>query len=457
MRAALAAVLMASAVALPAQEQETAPPAREAATESVADLESQAARARNEENWVALYVASMKLRKYRPYEPAYMLDIIRAAAALDQRQTAFRFILLLQQQGLSYDLNEIEQTAGMRGSEAYDYLNKLLVEAGQAAGDGAPFLSLPGRPVDIGDVAWDGSRQRFLLGTRSEGKLLAVADDGSSELLLQADADNGLWSIDGLAVDASRNTLWVASSASPAFDEYSPADAHRGALFRFDLKSLQLLDRYNLGVDGLPHSLGSVAVTEAGDVYVIDRALPMIHRKAADGDRLEVFVAMPKLVALTDLAVTPDNSRLFVADAVTGILAIDPQAGGAALLQGPESLNLYGVYGIDFDDGNLVVTQSGISPQRILRLALDNTGTKVEKVSPLAVALDGFDTPGVGTVRGDGLYYFANHGTQGDDDRMRMMVTALDAESVEFKPPDMRLLEQAVRQQAREQQAQDRQ
>ena len=46
------------------------------------------------------------------------------------------------------------------------------------------------------------------------------------------------------------------------------------------------------------------------------------------------------MVALTDLAVAPDNSRVFVSDAVLGVLLIDPLAHRSAMLTGPETLNL---------------------------------------------------------------------------------------------------------------------
>ena len=438
-------MLLSGPAAIPAQAAATGgdEPAG-VAQEDIAGLESKAAKARQEEDWSALYAASSGLHRQRPFEPAYMLDIIRAAGGLGQRQTVYTFMLKLQQAGLSYDIGQIPQTAFMSDTEAFQYINKLLVEAGQPAGEGESVLSIAGRPADIGDLAWDPTRERFLLGTRSDGRLLAMADDGSTELLLQADDKNGLWSIEGLAVDAKNGVLWIASSASPAFARYSPADARRGALFRFDLATLELRDQYNLPIDGLPHSLGSVALTDTGDVYVVDRAVPIVFRKAAGDDRLEHFVGMPRLVALTDLAVTPDNSRLFVADAVMGIMVIDPKAGGARMLQGPENLNLYGIYGLEYVDGALVITQSGISPQRIMRLELDAVGAAAENVTPMAVALQGFDTPGTGTLRGDRIYYFANHGTATDDDRMRLMVTPLNA-GVEVKPPDMRLFERALR------------
>ena len=447
--AALVALLL-FAVAAQAQTKPSTPPQPPAAAptplspQEIAALEQEMLRARAEGKWVTVYRNATELLQQRPYTPDYYIETIRAAAALDRRRTAYHFMLQMQQQGLSYDLTAIEETSDMTDTEAFQYINNLMLEAGSPAGEGRAFFDLPGSPADIGDLAWDPTRERFLLGTRFEGKLLAVSDDGQAELLLRSDEDNGLWSIDGIAVDPEHNSLWIASTASPAFTGFTPADARRGGLFQFRLDTLEPVARFNLDVDGLVHSLGSVAVTQAGDVYVVDRATPMVFRKAADGDRLEPFLAMPRLTALTDIAVTPDNSRLFIADAVMGILLVDPAVGRSALLRGPESLNQFGIYGIEFIDGSLVVTQSGLSPQRIMRFELDSGGAEVTSVAPIAIALEGFDTPGVGTLRGEELFYFANHGTASDDDRMRLWVSPVDS-GTSIEPPDMRLFQESMR------------
>jgi hypothetical protein len=220
-------------------------------------------------------------------------------------------------------------------------------------------------------------------------------------------------------------------------------------LFGFDLETLEAGKRYDIPADRLRHSLGSVAITGGGDVYVIDRATPIIYRKPEVGDRLQAFAGGPQLVALTDIAVAPDNSRLFVSDAVMGVLLIDPLRHLSAMLSGPETLNLFGIYGIEFVDSKLIVTQSGISPQRILRLELNPDGATVANVAPMASALEGFDTPGVGTVRGENLYYFANHGTASSDAKALLMATALDAGN-DVQPPDMQQFEEALRQATQE-------
>ena len=407
-----------------------------APTESVAELEQKVQEAYQDKNWVRMYSYSMKLHNQRPFVPEYMLNIVLASASLDRPRTAYHYMLKMQQQGLNYDFAQYPETEPIRDTEAFEYITDLSVKAGLPSGEGASFMELDVGTMDLGDVAWDESRGRFLVGTRTNGKLLAVSDNGRSEVLLAADDENGLWSIDGLEADSKNNRLWFASNASPVFRNFSPADANRGALFEFDLQTLELLNRYHLPVDALPHELGGIAVTDAGDVYVIDRATAIIFRKDMNSNRLEAFAGSAQLVALTDIAVTPDNSRIFVADAVMGILLIDPIAQRSMMLGGPETLNLSGIYGIEYTNTNLIVTQSGISPQRIMRLQLNPAGTAVDGVTPMASSLDGFDTPGVGTLRGESLYYFANHGTRKADQELLMMASPLGAGN-EVKPPDM--------------------
>ena len=263
---------------------------------------------------------------------------------------------------------------------------------------------------------------------------MAVSADGETEVLFEADDENGLWSISGLAVDVKNKRLWVSSAATPLFSGFSPADTNHGAVFELDLETLEIVEQYNFPVDGLKHEPGSLAVTDDGHVYVLNRAAPIIYRKTPEGDRLEVFFASPDLLALRDITVVPDNSRVFVADAYKGILAIDPIAEQAALLAGPETMNLGGIESIEFGNGMLFVVQGGFDPQRVIRLELDASGVTVESVVPMAIALEEFYRPGNGTIQDESVYYIANSGAD-DAKSAIIMKTPLNA-GVEATAPD---------------------
>lgn len=74
-----------------------------------------------------------------------------------------------------------------------------------------------------------------------------------------------------------------------------------------------------------------------------------------------------------------------------------------------------------------------------MRLELDETGTKVTTVRPLAVAQAEFDYPSFGTLRGEDLYYFANS-RSANTDAQQKAVTILRTptnSSADLAVPDM--------------------
>ena len=399
----------------------------------IASLEQKSREAYGAEKWVSFYSANLKLHQLLPYETGYVVNIVKACAMLDRKSTAYHYMLKLQQQGASYDFNADDETRGIRDTEAYQHINNLLKDAGNPAGEGAVAFEMPGNAADYRALAWDESRKRFLVGTVREGTLLAVSANGESEVLLKASDENGLWSITGLSVDVENNRLWVTSAASPSFINFTVADKSHGALFELDLKTLETVGRYNVPVDGLEHELGSLAVSQDGHVYVIDRATPIIYTKLPQSDRLEAFFANPDAGAFDDIAVTPDNSRVFVSDAEKGILVIDPNARQARMLTGPDNMNLGGIESVSYLDHHLYVIQGRFSPQRIIRLELDRSGAAAQSISPMAIALEGFDRPGVGAIQGDKLFYFANTGS-GDESGALLMSTPLAAGAASVQP-----------------------
>lgn len=428
------------------QAQAAAQPAEQAPKPDIESLEQRSSEAFAQGDALSAYDANLQLHELRPYQGQYMYNIVRAAALQDQKSEAYEMMLKMQRQGMSYDFNQTEDTLNIRQTQVYTYVNDLMVEAGKPAGEGTVAFRLPGNPSDFQAMAWDPSRNRYLVGTAEKGQVLAVGEDGTAEVLLEASDGNGMWSVNGLAVDAARNRLWISSAATPKFSRFTPILQNNGGLFEFNLETLELVRPYFLPIDRLPHELGSLALTDDGHVYVIDRALPVVYTKLPGGDRLEPFVASKELVSFSDIAVTPDNSRLFVADRVKGIFVVDPVAEQASMLGGPDNLNLGGIEGVEYAAGELFIVQSGFQPQRLMRLKLAASGSEVETVAPMAVALAEFDGPGAGALREDALFYFANSNAAGEGggDGLLVLRTPLEAGQA-IVPPDIRKFQESMK------------
>jgi hypothetical protein len=428
-----------------AQPHSNAQP-KAATKEEVAALEEQSAKAYEEGNFVRYYANNMKLHQVRPYEPGYMENIIAACALVNRPNTAYHYLLQMQQQGFAYDLNKNPDTESIRDTEVWEYLVNLMVNAGLPNGSGEIAFAVPAEFAHPAAITWDESRGRFLVGTEKDGAIVAVSDDGSTEVLIQANDENGLWAVRGLHADHANNRLWVSSAAIPGFSAYQAIDKGRGALFEFDLETLELKGRFNVPVDGLKHELGPMAVSGNGDIYIADLAQPMVLRKTAQGKNLETFVASKELVALRYITVSPDSGKLYIADGFMGVMVVDPVQQTSVMLTGPENLNLGAISGLFYDQGQLVMIQDGFQPDRLMRLELDASGTNVENTIPLAIALEEFDRPAFGTIKGENVYYFANPGRPGreaENKPVMVMKTPLDPGD-SIKPPEQREIKRRI-------------
>ena len=410
--ALIAITLSATVIAQQAQQQPPAAsvtvPAKKPSVLDPAVLEEMSAKAYEKKKWVSYYGANIKLLNQRPYEPEYMLNVIAACALLERKSTAYHYQLKMQQQGLAYDLNQNPDTVNIRDTEVYEYLNDLMIKAGKAGGVVEPVFTLDEEHAGPAAITWDESRGRFLVGTQARGAILAVSDDGDSKVLIQADVGNGLWAIRDLHADAKSNRLWVSSAAVPEFSAFQPNDKGKGALFEFDLETLELIKRYDVPADGVLHEPGPIAVAGSGDVYMLDPAASLVFRKASGADRLEAFMGIPEMTALQDITVAPDNARLYVSDIWKGVLVVDPEQQTSVMLTVPEIMNMGRIQSMNFDQGHLVITQSGFVPERVMRLKLDASGGEILDVSAIASAMTDFVHPGAATVRGDHVYYFAS-------------------------------------------------
>ncbi len=397
-----------------------------------------------------------RLRELRPNNSEYMYQLVLAHALLDEKTDAYNLMLSMQQQGLGYDFTLTDDSNNIRNTEVFDYINDLMIKAGEPMGESEVAFTLPDSIVLPEAMAWDESRQSFLIATAAQGSIHAVSQDGESRELLKADDENGMWAIFGLLVDQPRNRLWVSSAATRTFSGFEPADKGRSALFEFDLTSLELIRRYPVPVDGGPHVLGSMALSPNGDIFIVDRVLPIIYSKAANADKLKAVFASRDMISMRGIAIQPDGRLMYVADRELGIKVFDLESRKAGKVALPATLNVGGIDGLYLWDNHLIMIQNGINPERVMRLELDPSGTRVIAVRPLAVAQPEFDTPSFGTLKDKDLYYFANSQVPSGNGLVKavsVLRTPVDSNE-DLAQPDMedylRILEESKKRKAAE-------
>lgn len=393
----------------------------------------------------ALSNALERLHQARPYNSEYMYRLVLAYALQDDKSRAYDLMLRMQQQGLAYDFTRSDDSKNIQGTEVFTYVNDLMQQASKPMGEATLVFTLPEAVLMPESLAWDPSRGKYLVGTVIEGQVLAVDETGQVEELIKADNENGLWAVLDILVDEPRDRLWVSSAAIPGFREFSPVDKGRSALYEFELGSLELVHRYPVPVDGRPHALGSMVQNPDGDIFIADRALPIIYAKRAVDEKLTGVLGLSDMVSLRDIAMQHDGRIMYIADREMGITVVDFVSQQAAKLVVPETLNLGGIDGLLLSDNHLIVIQNGISPQRVMRLALDASGTKVDAVRPLAVAQPVFNFPSYGAIKGQDLVYFSGShwpGAGENNKPISVLRTPLNASEDLVSPEMLLYLEQ---------------
>lgn len=251
--------------------------------------------------------------------------------------------------------------------------------------------------------ARDEAGKRTLFASVRQRRIAAVSDDGAVSDFVPTGRD-GLMS--ALGIHIVGDEVLVASSGMAEMRPGDAAAAGSAGIFAFDRVSGALRGKWLLpkpaegrGLafgDLLVSARGRVIATDSvgGGLYVLDRESGAWASVPAGG------LGSPQ--GLAELG----EERYAIADYTTGIWILDD--GRLAPLASEKPTALYGIDGLYAYRGDLIATQNGTNPQRILRLRLDRERKHILRVETLASAHPKWDEITLGEVVGDEFRFIAN-------------------------------------------------
>lgn len=353
------------------------------------------------------------------------LQLAMAYAKIDDKPHAYDTLVRMQTQGFGYDIANDQRFDPIHGTKVWDYIVANLNVNAKQFGEGKAAFNLPKGDNLYDALAWDAKHGDLLIGSVRDGSIRRIDAHGKVADFITADAGNGLWGVDALAVDATRGKLYASSSSTTLFQGFNGDNAGKAGLFEFDLGSGKFLHKYLFDAGDGPHRLTSLVVAADGKVYAADATRKQIF-KLEDG-KLRDIVNNPKLTSFSALTVSGDGRTLYLADYALGIFGFD-LATGKAFEVGYDSsrIVLGGIVSMDWYDGTIAIVEDGMVPKRIMRLQLDKDGRKITSAMPLDVAHPEFTALGASTVAGDKLYTITNlqyglyddHGVLTDADKL---------------------------------------
>lgn len=352
----------------------------------------------------SLFLKQMETaNRNRPNHPRLIYNLGVAYAINGRNDEALTSLDRLTKMGLAYAFDKDEDLASLRDDERFQKI------AGASAVNRTPInastrlLELHDKTMIAESVAYDRKTNQHFIGSIHKRKIVSVDSKGVEKEF--SSPSDGLYAVLGMKVDARRGILWAATSAVPQMSRFAEADKGRSAIFKYDLRSRKLLQKFPVRDSG-EHMLGDVWIDRTGNVYATDSVSPNIYRIDAAKNTMEVFITSDLFASLQGITEGSRPNEIYVADYAKGFFRIDLTTKAITQLKPDANVTLLGTDGLYFHNGKLIAIQNGINPNRVAAFTLN--GDRVTDTTVLEANHADFLEPTLGFIDGKDLVYIAN-------------------------------------------------
>ncbi|MEJ7618302.1 MAG: hypothetical protein WKF30_15355 [Pyrinomonadaceae bacterium] len=256
-------------------------------------------------------------------------------------------------------------------------------------------------------IAFDPVTKVFYVGSTYKRKIVSIDRSGVVRDFTD-EAQDGLWGVLGLKVDARRRALWaVSSQAGGGMPGKGLGKDCLGcaAVFKYDLESGRLIKKYFLINQPRVHFLNDLTLNSRGDVFISDTISGDVYLIRRERDELELFSNLGPQSFPNGLALSRNERYLFVA-VDKGLRVIDLRNKKDFQLPLPGGVSP-GIDGLYFDRQSLIAIQP-FEKEKIVRYHLSKTFDAVTEVDVLESDHKLMNQPTTGVVIGRDFYYIAN-------------------------------------------------
>lgn len=374
-------------------------------TESV-KLERQATEDYKAKDYTKFLENIRRASKLRPNHPRLLYNLADAYALNNKPEDALKILKRLAAMDLFFDAGKDDDFNSLFDSPEFKAIQNEFAENQKAVNKSQKAFSIPEKDLITEGIAYDAKTKRFFVSSIHKRKIVAIDKRGKvSDFSFEAD---GLWSVSGMRVDEKRNILWATTTAFPQMKDFQKADDGKSAVFKYDLKTGKLLNKFQLSNETDKHALGDLTLAKNGDVYASDSVSPNIYRIDVRTNKMEIFLSSDNFSSLQGLAFSADEKYLFAADYSKGVFRIEMKNKKILQIAPDENTNPIAIDGLYFKNGNLIAIQNGFRPHRVARFVLNKDFTAITRSETLEANHADFNEPTLGTFVGDDFYYIAN-------------------------------------------------
>lgn len=249
---------------------------------------------------------------------------------------------------------------------------------------------------------------RLLIGSVRTGEIR----DASNRLALFSMLDGGVFDIEQL-----KKATFAVINNQLAYERRDDAPPF-AAIVELDPKTGA--ERRRIVIAAEKALLGDLEIGADGAIYASDSMTPRLFIVEAEADAVRLFASDDRFANPQGIALDRKRRRIFMADYLTGLFAIDATTGAVAPIANPTGAHLGGIDGLYLHESDLIGVQNGTSPQRIVRIRLDKSGATAERLDVIAQAIPQWNEPTHGVVDGDKFVYIATSNWPAYDDEGKL-------------------------------------
>jgi hypothetical protein len=324
-----------------------------------------------------------------------------AAERLEEAEAALQRLASL---GVGAAIEKAPEYAVLAARKQFQTVAKQLAANLHPKGSGEVAFTLRDVTGLFEGMAWHENTGEFLFADVNGRAIWARKKDGGLRRLTEEGAD--LLGVFAIAIDEANGTVWAATAAVDAMQGFTAELNGTAALAEIDLATGAL--RQTIAVPtkrGEEHVLSAVAIAPNGAVLATDARSGTLWQYVPGAKALSVAVESAEFLSLQGLVVLPGNVVL-IADHTSGLWRVDLGTGAVQRLDAPGT-TLVGLDSLTLAaDGAVIAVQNGIRPNRVLRLALDDTAETITGVTVLEAGHLAMAAPSSGCVGPAGDFHF---------------------------------------------------
>lgn len=365
------------------------------------ELGAQSIAAYKNKDYALFLKLTQKLDSIRPSHPNYMYNLA-AAYALNKMQNesvAALHNLLLTNNTVPFETEP--DFDFIKDSEGFQKLKELKAEQNKVIESSVLKFSLSEKDLHPEGLLYLEKLKIWLVSSIRNKKIVSVDSEGKCRNWFT----DTPYSVFAMKADADEKYLWITTAAMPVMKGFSEAMDGKHQILKIEISSRKIIKTYT--IEG-KHVLGDLVIAKNGDLYLSDSVDPNVYRM--HNDTIGLFRDFKgKAFNLQGMAFNSDESKLFVADYLKGIVAIDLNKDPKdTWLTFPEGAAKKGIDGLVFYKNALYAIHNGVKPIRVVKYNLNAENSMITDFTVLDNNRPDFNEPALATISKGKLYFFAN-------------------------------------------------